>query len=100
MAVRCQYVGNYCGGKRRPSLHVRNAFTLLEMLVVMGIIVLLLVALIPAVGPLSKSSGRKGAVNTVLGTIEQARAQAIKSGRPTYVVFPAQLPGSPTNALN
>lgn len=73
-----------------------KSFTLLELLVVIGIIALLLVAIVPAVGPLSKSSGRKGAVNQVLGVIEQARVQAVKDGQPTYVVFPAQLPGSPT----
>ena len=48
----------------------------------------MLVALSPAVSSLSRSSGRKGAVSNLLGAIEQARAQAIKDGRSTYVVFP------------
>jgi prepilin-type N-terminal cleavage/methylation domain-containing protein len=64
-----------------------QAFTLLELLVVMAIIAILLVALIPAIG-ISKSSGRKGAVSNLLGALEQARAEAIKSGQATYVVFP------------
>lgn len=65
-----------------------SAFTLLELLVVMGIIALLLVAVVPAVTSLSKSSGRKGAISNLLGAIEQGRAEAIKAGQPTYVVFP------------
>ena len=67
-----------------------RSFTLIELLVVMGIIAALLVAAIPAVNSLSKSSGRKGAISNLLGVIEQARAQAIKDGQSTYVVFPAQ----------
>lgn len=65
-----------------------RAFTLLELLVVIGIISILLAAVIPAVTSLSKSSGRKGAISNLLGAIEQARAEAIKSGQATYVVFP------------
>jgi type II secretory pathway pseudopilin PulG len=53
----------------------------------MGILAILLVALIPAVS-VSKSSGRKGAVGNLLGAMEQARAEAIKTGQSTYVVFP------------
>jgi type II secretory pathway pseudopilin PulG len=59
----------------------------------MGIIAALAVALIPAINSLSKSSGRKGAISNLLGVIEQARAQAIKDGQSTYVVFPAQPAG-------
>src|SRR5437762_14114414 len=70
-----------------PKLRERFAFTLIELLVVMAILSILLVALIPALS-ISKSSGRKGAVNNLLGAIEQARAEAIKTGQVTYVVFP------------
>jgi prepilin-type N-terminal cleavage/methylation domain-containing protein len=66
------------------------AFTLLELLVVIGIISILLVAVVPAVNSLSKSSGRKSAVKMLLGGLEQARFQAIKDGRAAYVVFAAQ----------
>ena len=82
-----------------PKLRGRSsAFTLVEMLVVIGVIAILLVAVIPAVNSLSKSSGRKAAVSNLLGAIEQARAQAIKDGQFTYVAFPTQLPGSPDTA--
>jgi type II secretory pathway pseudopilin PulG len=60
----------------------------------MGIIALLLVAIVPAVNSLSKSSGRKAAIGNLLGAIEQARAQAIKDGQATYIVFPDQLPAT------
>jgi type II secretory pathway pseudopilin PulG len=65
-----------------------TAFTLLELLVVMGIILIALAALVPSVTSLSKSGGRRAARNSLLGGIEQARAEAIKSGQATYVVFP------------
>jgi prepilin-type N-terminal cleavage/methylation domain-containing protein len=76
----------------------RGAFTLIELLVVIGIISLLLVVIIPAVNSLSKSGGRKAAIANLLGAIEQARAQAIKDGQATYVVFPDQLPAGADNA--
>jgi type II secretory pathway pseudopilin PulG len=60
----------------------------MELLVVIGIISVLLVAVIPVVNTLSKSSGRKAAISNLLGAIEQARIQAIKDGQATYVVFP------------
>ena len=71
-----------------------RGFTLLELLVVMGIIVIALAALVPAVTSLSKSGGRRAALNSLLGGIEQARAEAIKSSQATYVVFPAFTSGT------
>jgi prepilin-type N-terminal cleavage/methylation domain-containing protein len=78
----------------------RRAFTLIELLVVIGIIAALLVAVVPAVNTLSKSSGRKATASLLLGVIEQARAQAIKDGRATYVVFAAQPVGSVTGVTD
>ena len=71
-----------------------SAFTLAEMLVVLGMIVILLSAVIPAVTSLSKANGRKAAIANLLGGIEQARAEAIKSGQATYVVFPTFTAGA------
>ena len=71
---------------KRPSSE--TAFTLIELLVVMGIVIMALTALVPAVTSLSKSGGRRAARNALLGGIEQARAEAIKSSQATYVVFP------------
>ena len=53
-----------------------GAFTLLELLVVVGIVSLLLVAVIPAVTSLSKSSGGKAAVSNLMNALEQARSLA------------------------
>jgi prepilin-type N-terminal cleavage/methylation domain-containing protein len=70
----------------------RRAFTLVELLVVIGVISILLVATLPVVNSLSKSGGRKGAVGSLLGAVEQARARAISDGRPTYLVLATALP--------
>jgi len=61
---------------------------------VMGIIAIALAALVPAVTSLSKSGGRRAARNSLLGGLEQARAEAIKSAQATYVVFPAFTSGT------
>ena len=73
---------------RQADHSVRACFTLLELLIVLGIIAVALAVLVPAVTSLSKAGGRKAALNSLLGGIEQARAEAIKSGQATYVVFP------------
>jgi prepilin-type N-terminal cleavage/methylation domain-containing protein len=76
-----------------------RGFTLIEMLVVMMIILIALGALIPAVTSLSKSNGRQAATNNLIGAIEQARAEAIKSAQPTYVVFPTTLSSTDPNLV-
>jgi prepilin-type N-terminal cleavage/methylation domain-containing protein len=83
---------------QRSTLN-RSSFTLLELLVVMAIIAVLFVALKPVVNSLSKSSGRKGAINSLTSTIEQARSLALTDARNTYVVFAALLPGSATPGM-
>jgi prepilin-type N-terminal cleavage/methylation domain-containing protein len=86
---------------RRPVQFRRNrSFTLIELLVVMGVIAVLLVAIVPAVNSLSKSSGRKAAMNNLLGAIEQARTLAIKDGQATYVAFPDQIAGANTATVD
>ncbi|MEO5720647.1 MAG: type II secretion system protein [Chthoniobacterales bacterium] len=77
-----------------------RAFTLIELLVVIGIIAIMLVALIPAVNSLSKSSGRKGAISNLTTIIEQARSLALADARSTYVAFATTLPGSPSPAIS
>jgi len=69
----------------RPSRN--RGFTLLELLVVSGIILLLIAVTLPAVGRLVESSNYASAINAVTATLGQARAQAIRTGRPAGVVF-------------
>ena len=73
-----------------PMLRARSAFTLIELLVVMGIILLLAAALVPAVTSLSKAHGQKAAISNVMNVFEQARALAVSSGTATYIVFANQ----------
>ena len=83
-----------------PALRGRfRAFTLVEMLIVMIIMLIALGALIPAVTSLSKSNGRQAATSNLIGAIEQARAEAINSGQPTYVVFPTTLSSTDPNLV-
>jgi prepilin-type N-terminal cleavage/methylation domain-containing protein len=81
-------------GEAGAVRHRGAGFTLIELLMVMGIIAIALAALVPAVTSLSKSSGRRAAFNGLLGGIEQARAEAIKSAQVTYVVFPTFTSGA------
>ncbi len=84
-----------------PALRGRfRAFTLVEMLVVLGMIVILLSAVIPAVTSLSKANGRKAAMANLLGGIEQARAEAINTSQATYVVFPTFGAGTAQSTLD
>jgi len=90
----CRAVALREGAFTLPKLRERFAFTLLELLVVIGIIAILMAMIAPAVTSLSKSNGRKAAIANLLGGIEQARAEAIKSGQATYVVFPTFASGA------
>lgn len=69
------------------SLRRALAFTLAELLAVMGIIAILLVAVLPAVRGLSNATSRHGAVGTLIGVLDRARMMAVSDGLATYVVF-------------
>jgi prepilin-type N-terminal cleavage/methylation domain-containing protein len=65
-----------------------SAFTLIEMLIVIAIIAVLSALTLPALQGLLGTSGVRGGVNTVLATLDQARAAAIENGTDVYVGFP------------
>ncbi len=63
------------------------AFTLVELLVVVALIVIVLGAVVPSVARIMQSTNYTGAVNAVTATLGRARAAAMESGRPTAVAF-------------
>lgn len=67
-----------------------SAFTMVELMAVIGIIALLAVVGIPAIKGLTGSGGRKQALAQVLGALEIARNTAISSGTNAAVIFPDQ----------
>jgi prepilin-type N-terminal cleavage/methylation domain-containing protein len=72
----------------RPSPHRRApAFSLVELLVVVSIMAILAAISLPSLQNITGSTGRRGAVNVLLATFEQARAAALESGTTTYVGF-------------
>lgn len=70
-------------GRRSPAA----GFTLIEMLLVMGIAVILTTLTALAVRGINSTSSRHAAVGNLMGLLEQARMVAISDGRATYVVF-------------
>ncbi len=76
---------NNCVRQHRQRTGV--AFTLVELLVVMGVISVLLVAVLPAFKGLGSATAQRGAVGTMLGVLDRARMMAVSDGLSTYVVF-------------
>jgi len=71
----------------RTNISSPPAFSLVELLAVIAIISILLVFIAPAIGNFGSTAGRKGAVNILMNTMEQARVAALESGRNVYIVF-------------
>lgn len=70
----------------------RNAFSILELLMVVGLIALLMGLMAPAMRGMLGVSGRRGGVSVVVNLTEQARLAAIENGVRAYVAF------APTNS--
>ncbi|NBV97558.1 MAG: prepilin-type N-terminal cleavage/methylation domain-containing protein [Verrucomicrobia bacterium] len=68
----------------------RAAFTLVELLAVVGIMGLLAAVAVPALKGLTGSGGRKQALSQVMGALEIARNTAISTGTNAAVIFPDQ----------
>jgi prepilin-type N-terminal cleavage/methylation domain-containing protein len=71
---------------RRPR-RPRRAFTLTELLVVMGIIIILALAAVPATRFIMGSRSIEGAQNIVTAMIGRARAQAVSDREPRGAFF-------------
>jgi type II secretory pathway pseudopilin PulG len=63
------------------------AFSLVELMAVIAIILILTSLLGPAINSMTSTAGRKGAVNTLMNTLEQARAAALETGANVYVIL-------------
>jgi prepilin-type N-terminal cleavage/methylation domain-containing protein len=70
------------------SRRLSSAFTLVELMAVVGIMGLLAAVAVPALKGLTGSGGRKMALNQVLSALEIARNNAISSGTNSAVIFP------------
>ena len=66
----------------------RTAFTLVELLAVVGIMGLLAAVAVPALKGLTGSGSRKQALSQVMGALEIARNTAISNGTNAAVIFP------------
>jgi len=66
----------------------RAAFTLVELLAVVGIMGLLAAVAVPALKGLTGSGGRKQALSQVMAALEIARNTAINNGTNAAVIFP------------
>jgi len=65
-----------------------SAFTLTELLAVVGIMAIISVVAVPALRGLSGTGGRKQAMGQILGALELARNTAISIGTNAAVIFP------------
>ena len=72
----------------------RAAFTLVELLAVIGIMGLLAAVGVPALKGLTGSGGRKQALSQLMGALEIARNTAISTGTNAAVIFPDSSFGS------
>jgi len=69
-------------------LREQSAFTLVELLAVVGIMGLLAAVGVPALKGLTGSGGRKQALSQLMGALEIARNTAISTGTNAAVIFP------------
>lgn len=91
--------GHSLSGARPTSRAVSDGFSLIELLVVIGLVAILSALVTPAMQGLMGTSGRRGALNTVTAVIEQARLAAIENGTTVYVGFPTNA-ADPTNGFS
>ena len=74
--------------KLQQPLRTMAAFTLVELLAVVGIMGLLAAVAVPSLKGLTGSGGRKQALSQLMGALEIARNTAISTGTNAAVIFP------------
>lgn len=67
---------------------ISHGFSLLEMLIVIGLIAALTALTLPSLKGLLGVGGRAGGASVVQSALEQARLVALETGQTTYVGFP------------
>src|SRR5207249_7955269 len=70
-----------------PKPRERFAFTLLEIMVVLGIIAILMVLIAPAFTSIKTGNNVTSAANTIKGVLDQARTYAMANNTYTWVGF-------------
>ncbi len=75
-----------CSARRLPSRQ-RSAFTLIELMVVIGIMTILMVLLVPALTSMKSAGDVTAAANSVAALIEQARAYAMANNTFVWMGF-------------
>lgn len=81
-----QAMGMKTGAERDTKGRIA-AFTLIELLTVLGIMIVLLAVTVPAASSLMKGNNQKQAVNMASAFVMSARATAMSSKTPVAVVF-------------
>ena len=70
-----------------PSVSNRPGFSLIELLVVLGIIAILAAVITPVLSKGNRQGGLEAAVNTVSANLNVARSLALRDGKETAVLF-------------
>ena len=78
---------------RSTNRRIPGAFTLLELLIVMGVIAVLSVVTLVSVRAITKDARMASATNAVVASLDNARALAMKNNSIVLVVFRARLDG-------
>lgn len=73
---------------RHMKIRGKDAFTLVELMAVVGVMAILAVVGVPALKGITGSGGRKQALGQLIGVFELARNTAIANGTNAGVIFP------------
>lgn len=83
----------------RRTAGQREGYSLVEMLAVVAILGIMAALLLPAVAAFDSTAARKGAVNIVMNTIDQARVAALERGKEIHIVFAQRRHPEPDSLL-